>query len=101
MKEMIPMDEYGVFADGHDTARANSLVVAEMFEKRHDHILRDIARITEPKSGLSEAFAGLNFEVSKYTDSTGRKLPCVNMTRDGFTLLVMGFTMTHAALLGA
>ena len=31
MRELIPMDSYGVFADGHDTARANSLMVAEFF----------------------------------------------------------------------
>ena len=31
MKELIPMDSYGVFADGHDTARANSLMVTLCF----------------------------------------------------------------------
>lgn len=30
MKQLIPMDDYGIFADSKDTARANSLIVARM-----------------------------------------------------------------------
>lgn len=92
MKELIPKDEYGIFADAHDTARVDSLFVADFFEKRHDHVLRDIAKITAPTSGLSEDFAKSNFTADKYQDATGRKLPCYQMTRDGFTMLVMGYT---------
>ena len=92
MKELIPKDEYGIFADAHDTARVDSLFVADFFEKRHDHVLRDIAKITAPTSGLSEEFAKSNFTSDKYQDATGRKLPCYQMTRDGFTMLVMGYT---------
>lgn len=54
MKELIPMDEYGVFCDAQDTARANSLMVAKVFGKRHADVLRDIEKITAPKSGLSK-----------------------------------------------
>ena len=92
MKELIPKDKYGVFADTKDTARVDSRFVAQFFEKHHRHVLRDIERITEPNSGLSEEFIRLNFELSFYKDSTGRKLPCYMMTRDGFTMLVMGYT---------
>jgi len=92
MRELIPKDQYGVFADTNDTARVDSLFVAEVFEKQHKHVLRDIARITEPKSGLSEKFIHSNFKSSFYKDSTGRKLPCYFMTRDGFTMLVMGYS---------
>lgn len=96
MKQLIPMDTYGVFADTHDTARVNSLFVAKFFEKEHKNVLRDIAQITDPKSGLSEEFSRLNFEPSKYTDERGKKQPCVEMTRDGFTLLAMGYTGAKA-----
>jgi hypothetical protein len=41
MKQLIPMDDYGVFATNKDTARANSLLVAKMFEKRHDNVLQE------------------------------------------------------------
>ena len=60
MKELIPKDEYGIFADAHDTARVDSLFVADFFEKRHSHVLRDIEKITAPKSGLSEEFVKMN-----------------------------------------
>lgn len=92
MKELIPKDQYGVFADRNDIARVDSLFVGEFFEKQHKHVLRDIAKITEPKSGLSKEFTQSNFELTYYKDSTGRKLPCYAMTRDGFTMLVMGYT---------
>ncbi|MCM1276033.1 MAG: Rha family transcriptional regulator [Lachnospiraceae bacterium] len=90
------MDEYGVFADTHDTARVSSLFVAKFFEKNHKDVLRDIRNIIEPTSGLSEEFTQRNFAPSKYKDSTGRKLPCYEMTRDGFTLLAMGYTGAKA-----
>lgn len=60
MKELIPKDEYGIFADAHDTARVDSLFVAEFFEKNHKEVLRDIRKITDPTSGLSEEFRQRN-----------------------------------------
>lgn len=92
MQELIPKDEYGVFTDNHDTARVDSRAIAQFFEKEHFHILRDIQKLTESKSGLSEQFVKLNFELSSYKDNTGRKLPCYYLTRDGFTMLAMGYT---------
>ena len=92
MKELIPKNEYGIFVDAHDTARVDSLFVAESFEKQHKHVLRDIAKITEPTSGLSEELNKNNFASDVYKDVTGRRLPCYQMTRDGFTMLVMGYT---------
>lgn len=92
MNTLIPMDEYGVLVDKHDTPRVDSRYVAQFFEKQHKHVLRDIAKLTEPKSGLSEEFRKTNFTLSSYADSTGRKLRCYLLTRDGFTLLAMGYT---------
>lgn len=92
MNLLIPMDDYGVFVDKKDTVRVDSRFVAQFFEKRHDHVLRDIAKITAPTSGLSEKFRNANFLSANYVDSTGRKLHCVLLTRDGFTLLAMGYT---------
>lgn len=63
-----------------------SLSVAEVFNKNHKNIIRKINEF--PKDN----FTKLNFEPSKYIDSTGRVLPCYKITRDGFSLLVMGFT---------
>ena len=60
MKNLIPEDEFGVFADSKGVVRVDSLFVAAAFEKGHRHVLRDIARIIEPKSGLSENFICAN-----------------------------------------
>lgn len=57
------------FADMHDTARVDGLFVADFFEKRHDHVLRDIVKITAPKYGLSEEFIRSNFAADCYKDS--------------------------------
>ena len=96
MKELIPKDEYGIFADAHDTARVDSLFVAEFFEKNHKEVLRDIRKITDPTSGLSEEFRQRNFAPSSYTNNQNKKQPCYCMTRDGFTVLVMGYTGQRA-----
>ena len=45
MKELVPKDNYGIFADSNDTARVDSLFVAKFFGKRHDHVLRDIENL--------------------------------------------------------
>ena len=58
MRQLIPIDDYGMFCDNKDTARVNSLFVAEFFEKRHKQELRDMEKITEPKSGLRKGFPG-------------------------------------------
>ena len=92
MKELVPMNDYGVFASTKYEAMVDSRFVADAFEKQHFHVLRDIAKITETKSGLSEKFVKENFISDKYVDDTGRKLPCYRLTRDGFTLLAMGYT---------
>lgn len=67
----------------------SSLQVAENFGKEHKHILRDIGNLLEgePKIGLSSMF-----HLTEYTTSQNKKLPMYLMNRDGFSLLVMGFT---------
>ena len=55
-------------------------------------MLRDIRKITDPTSGLSEEFRQRNFAPSSYTNNQNEKQPCYCMTRDGFTMLAMGYT---------
>lgn len=64
-----------------------SLDVAETFEKSHDHVLRDVRKLD-----CSNEFRLSNFGESFYVNAQGKKQPMVIMTRDGFTLLVMGYT---------
>lgn len=96
MKAMIPMNDFGIMADKNNIARVDSRFVAQFFEKRHSHVMCDIQAITEPESGLSVEFIKLNFALSEYKDFTGRKLPCYLITRDGFTILAMGYTGSKA-----
>ncbi|MCM1225164.1 MAG: Rha family transcriptional regulator, partial [Lachnospiraceae bacterium] len=92
MKEIIPRDEFGVFADGKDTARVDSLSVARFFEKEHKNVLRDIEKLD-----CSNEFRLLNFELSSYRNEQNKKQPCYCMTRDGFVFLVMGYRGKKAA----
>ncbi len=69
-----------------ERAGCTSLDVAETFGKEHKHVLRDIREL-----GCSEEFNRSNFGPISYTDSMNRKQDAVAMTRDGFTLLVMGY----------
>ena len=92
MKELVPKDNYGIFADSNDTARVDSLFVAKFFCKRHDHVLRDIENLD-----CSKEFRLTNFGETSYKDSQGRKQKAVAMTKDGFTFLVMGYRGKKAA----
>lgn len=92
MKELIPKDQYGVFADTKDTARVDSLFVADYFDKNHKEVLREIRRITDKDSGLTIDFAQRNFALGSYKDKQNQKRPCYFLTRDAFTMLAMGFT---------
>jgi len=49
------------------------------------------------KLECSEEFRRLNFEPSDYIDERGKEQPMYEMTRDGWTFLVLGFTGKKAA----
>ncbi|MDZ4894060.1 peptidase [Escherichia coli] len=69
-----------------------SLAVANHFTKRHERVLDRIRNLE-----CSDEFTEHNFVLSEYTDALGRKLPCYQITRDGFAFLAMGFTGKRAA----
>lgn len=70
-----------------------SLKVAEVFSKRHGDVLRNISQI---KANCPESFNERNFAPVDYTDAKGEKRPAYILSRDGFTLLVMGYTGNEA-----
>lgn len=76
----------------HGKVVTSSLAVAEYFCKQHKNVIQKIQTLE-----CSVEFAELNFQPSEYTDCTGRKLPCYQITRDGFAFLAMGFTGKRAA----
>ena len=69
----------------------SSRQVAENFDKRHDHILRTISDLAKDLPKIGEMF----FE-DKEPDAYGREQKVYLMDRDGFSLLVMGFTGSKA-----
>ena len=78
---------------------ASSQDVAHAFGKRHDLLLRDLDRMM---ADLPSDFCLLNFEETEQNRPSPMVLGAVirsraiRMTRDGFTLLVMGFTGAQA-----
>jgi Rha family phage regulatory protein len=86
---MTPDDEFGIRLTADGTLLTNSRNVGATFGRQHDNILR----IIEPLASKLRAM-GIEdwFRLTYYTDSIGRRLPCYDMTRDGWDLLVMGFT---------
>lgn len=92
MRDLFP--ETLLVARHGERIYTTSRKVAEHFGKLHKNVLRGteklIAELADP------VFAGLNFEPSSYTDSTGRSLPEYHLSHDGFALLAMGFTGREA-----
>lgn len=66
---------------------ASSRQIAENFEKNHNHVLRDIDSLKKDVSNFGQMF----FE-TEAPDRYGRPQRTYLMNRDGFSLLVMGFT---------
>ena len=66
--------------------------IADHFGKTHRHVLRDIAKELE----TAGEFGSEHFGLSSYTSSQNKILPCYEMSRDGFTLIAMGFTGVKA-----
>lgn len=66
---------------------ASSRQIAENFGKEHKDVLRAIENIKAQNCALTSMF----FEAT-YTAGTGKQYPMCLMNRDGFSLLVMGFT---------
>ncbi|ECP9225342.1 TPA: Rha family transcriptional regulator [Campylobacter jejuni] len=64
----------------------NSLDLAKVFNKNHKDVLQTTKN--QPQNDFTES----NFILSTYKDKKGELRPCYNITRDGFSLLVMGFT---------
>lgn len=67
-----------------------SVLVADRFNKKRKTVIRKI------ESFPDDEFSRHNFVPSTYVDSRGKKQPMYEITRDGFTMLAMGFTGDEA-----
>lgn len=69
-----------------------SLIVAEVFGKEHNKVCRDIENLS-----CSEQFRVANFGEATFENSkTGQLHKMYEMTKDGFSFLVMGYTGAKA-----
>jgi Rha family phage regulatory protein len=64
--------------------------VSKKFEKEHKHVLEAIRTLAESSADLSD-IKNMFYKTS-LSDAYGRMQPAFIMNRDGFSLLVMGFT---------
>ena len=71
--------------DGEITA--SSLEIAEKFGKDHSKVKRSIKSLEKDVANFGEMFF-----LSTYEDSYGRIQEEYQISRDGFSLIVMGFT---------
>ncbi|OFC92724.1 hypothetical protein BTGOE5_53470 [Bacillus thuringiensis] len=63
--------------------------MAEVFGKLHSNVIRDLEKLVDELDEKGK----LNFELSSYKpEGAKRSYKKYNLTKDGFTLLVMGFT---------
>lgn len=75
-------------------AVTDSVKVAEVFGKLHKNVIRDIQEKILPN--VSTDFGQLNFEPSTYVNEQNKVQPMYRMTRDGFTMVAMGYTGAKA-----
>ena len=105
MSDLPSIYEYG--GEPVTTSRA----IAEQFGKQHKHVIQSIESIVAELNGnglnfepvnepnfrpVNREFAARNFFLTEYTDEKGERRKQYILTRDGFTLLAMGFTGAKA-----
>ena len=74
----------------------DSRSVAEHFGKQHYHVIRDIENLVNKTEGKDASKIGWMFQETTVPDSYGRQQKAYLMNRDGFSLLLMGFTGANA-----
>lgn len=75
----------------NDRIMTTSLAISNVFEKNHRDVLRSIKDLEIPENYRERNFAPTFRDVPGPNGSV-RKEPIVLITRDGFTILAMGFT---------
>jgi Rha family phage regulatory protein len=63
------------------------MLVAKKFNKQHKDVIRSIKSLINSAQNCAQLFVS-----ASYVDEQGKERPMYIMNRDGFSLLVMGFT---------
>jgi len=73
--------------------KMSSVEIAELMEKDHKHVMRDIRDLIE-KGTLTESKSGL----SEYKDASGKKNPMYNLNFQSTMVLITGYDAKRRAL---
>ena len=79
--------EGGLVTIENERVVTNSLIVARVFEKNHNDVLKSIRKLDSARENFPRLY-----EPSTYKDAQGKQRPMYVMDKDGFVLLVMGFS---------
>lgn len=82
--ELVKINQNKVFAD--------SRIIADTFGKAHRNVMRDIESLIENLNENNAQNITLLFSKKKFINEINREYFYYEMNRDGFSLLVMGFT---------
>mgnify|MGYP000621443539 CR=1 FL=1 len=82
--ELVKVNQNKVFAD--------SRIIADTFGKAHRNVMRDIESLIENLNENNAQNITLLFSKKKFINEINREYFYYEMNRDGFSLLVMGFT---------
>ena len=82
--ELVKVNQNKVFAD--------SRIIAEDFNKAHRQVLQSIDNLIENLNETDAEKSATLFKRKEWVNDLNRKYPYYEMNRDGFSLLVMGFT---------
>ncbi|WP_241569184.1 Rha family transcriptional regulator [Rosenbergiella collisarenosi] len=91
IEKQTPFSEMVMAIQGQ--AFTTSQKIADYFGKRHDNVLR---KVRQTIRDCPSEFAALNFEETDFIDKNGDAQPMFKLTKDGYMLVVMGFTGTAA-----
>lgn len=92
VKAITKLDDMGLFIDKTDEVLVDSRFVAETFGKNHYDVMRDIKNILDTEDETVKEFTARNFAGCTYKGGNGKTLPCYVMTKEGFSMLVFGWT---------
>lgn len=99
MKESVVVQEFDfskMVMAIQGKAFTTSQKIADYFGKSHKNVLR---KIRQTMSECPDDFARLNFEPTDFIDKNGETQPMFKLTKDGYMLVVMGFTGAAATLI--
>ncbi|WP_142326405.1 Rha family transcriptional regulator, partial [Bacillus thuringiensis] len=93
MNQLTAANEQSLVFENNGKVVTDSLMIAEMFEKTHDNVLKDIRKQIEY---AGPEFSLVNFHESNYENERGRTYLKYNLTEEAFTLVAMSYNTKEA-----